>query len=194
MKQTLLISCLITSLVAITVRIASAEDSVPQHPVNADIPVKIEGEPDVGPAEPPVSAEERSDLHQVLLYIPNRILDFLDIFRIRARIGPGLGLGIRATKYAQVYLGSYASIYGGLPGPRMRQLPKSPIGLETYSGAALSVLDGTVDGGYGPDYSPTEVGVNLHLAIIGIDVEIDPVEIVDFVGGIATFDLRDDDY
>jgi hypothetical protein len=58
---------------------------------------------------------------------------------------------------------------------------------------SASVLDATVDGGIGPDYSPTEVGAGVQLAILGFDIGIDPVEIADFATGILTIDLRDDD-
>lgn len=147
---------------------------------------------DSGDDEPP--PPHGSIASKILLYIPNRIFDFLDIFRIRARVGPGFGASVRVTKYVATYLGAYATIYGGLPGPRMRKMPRSPIGFETYNGATLSVLDGTWDGGFGPDYSPSEIGVGIQLAVVGIDIGIDPVEIADFFAGILMFDIRDDDF
>ncbi len=137
--------------------------------------------------------EGHSFLVGTLLYIPNRVLDLLDIFRLRLRVGPGLAAGVRATKVAQVYAGSYATVFAGLPGPRMRSTPKLPFGLESHSGASLSVIDATVDGGIGPDFSPTEFGAGLQLAIVGFEFGIDPVEIADFATGILTIDLRDDD-
>jgi hypothetical protein len=128
-----------------------------------------------------------------LLYLPNRVLDFLDIFRLRVRVGPGIGVGARITEVVQLYFGSYAAIYAGLPGPRLRRIPRSPVGLESHSGVSISVLDATVDGGIGPGYSPTEVGAGLHLVVLGLDVGIDPVEIADFFSGIFTYDIRNDD-
>lgn len=141
--------------------------------------------------------EEDQDGHSfivgTLLYIPNRVLDIFDIFRLRIRVGPGVAIGARATKVAQGYAGTYASVYAGLPGPRLRSFPKSPIGLESNNGASLSVVDATVGGGIGPDYSPTEFGAGFQLAIIGVDFGIDPLEIVDFATGILTIDIREDD-
>lgn len=137
--------------------------------------------------------EGHSFLVGTLLYIPNRILDIFDIFRFRVRVGPGIAAGARVTQAASLYAGTYATVYAGLPGPRMRQTPKLPIGLESHSGATVSVVDATVDGGIGPDYSPTEVGGGLQLLIFGFDIGIDPVEIADFATGILTIDLRDDD-
>ena len=155
---------------------------------------------DSDPKKPAVIETEQADqedspsiLYQVLMYLPNRVLDFVDIVRLRARVGPGVAVGVRATKIAQAYAGSYASVYVGLPGPRQRQTPRSPIGLESYNGAAVSVADATVSGGIGPDYSPTEFGVSIHPLIFGLDFGIDPVEIADLVTGFFFIDLRDDD-
>ncbi len=137
--------------------------------------------------------ETHSIFHKILLYIPNRILDVFDIFRVRLRAGPGVAVGVRATKLAQVYVGSYASLYAGLPGPRLRPFPKLPVGVETNSGATVSVVDATVTGGLGPDYSSTEFGFGAQLALVGFDIGFDPYELLDFAAGLLIFDLRDDD-
>lgn len=137
--------------------------------------------------------EGRSFLVGALLYLPNRVLDLVDIFRLRVRVGPGFSVGVRATEIASAYLGSYASIYAGLPGPRQRTLPRLPVGLESHNGVSVSVADATVDGGLGPDYSPTEFGGGFQLAVAGVDFGIDPVEALDFIAGFMTIDLRDDD-
>jgi hypothetical protein len=128
-----------------------------------------------------------------LLYIPNRIFDLLDIVRFRVRVGPGLGVGARATSVVSAFVGSYATIFAGLPGPRLEPSIPLPVGLESHNGATVSLVDATVDGGIGPDYSSTEFGVSAQLAIVGFDFGIDPLEIVDFLGGILTIDLREDD-
>ena len=138
-------------------------------------------------------SQGHSVLHKIAFYLPNRVLDILDIVRVRARVGPGVAVGVRATKYAQGYLGSYASVYAGLPGPRLRRFPVSPIGLESYNGAAVSLVEATAGGGIGPNYSPTEFGVTLQAGVIGFDLGIDPYEIIDFGLGIIGLDPRDDD-
>ena len=140
-----------------------------------------------------VKEEERSLLVGTLLYLPNRVLDLLDIFRLRVRVGPGFAVGARATEVASAYLGSYMSVYAGLPGPRLRSLPRSPLWLESYNGVSLSVADATASGGLGPDYSPTELGAGFQLGVAGVDFGVDPVEVLDFVTGFVTIDLRDDD-
>jgi hypothetical protein len=130
----------------------------------------------------------------ILMYIPNRIFDVLDIVRARVRIGPGFAIGARVTEYADVFLGSYASVYVGLPGPRGRMIPRLPVGLESKSGAELSVADVTLEAGLGPDYGIAESGFGLQLGLIGFDIGVDVVEIFDLVVGLFTFDPMDDDF
>lgn len=140
------------------------------------------------------SQAEASLLEQVFWYLPNRVLDLFDMVRLRARVGPGFGVGVRATKVVQVHLGSHAAIYGGLPGPRGRRMPKSPIGLECHSGIALSMLELSTGLGFEPGYTMTEVGADLHLGLVGAAVGVDPVEIADFFAGFFLVDIRDDDF
>jgi len=139
------------------------------------------------------ASDDRSFIVGTLLYIPNRVFDLLDIVRFRVRVGPGFAIGARATEPVSAYIVSYASAYAGLPGPRLRQTPVLPVGLESHNGASLSIVDATIDGGIGPGYSWSEIGVGTQLGIVGFDFGIDPVEIVDFMTGIITIDLRGDD-
>jgi hypothetical protein len=132
-------------------------------------------------------------LHKVVMYIPNRVLDVLDIVRLRVRVGPGIAAGARATEVASAFVGAYDTVYVGLPGPRNRPEVKSPIGFESRTGVQASVLDATTSVGPGPDYSTTEIGAGVQAAIIGVDVGIDPVEIADLLAGFFFLDLRNDD-
>ena len=136
---------------------------------------------------------EHSMLHKTLLYLPNRVFDIFDLFRARVRVGPGLGAGVRVTKVGQLYLGSSAALYAGLPGPRQDRKIPLPIGVELNTGAAVSVLEASANAGLGPDYSPSEIGAGFQLVILGLDVGFDPLEVVDLLGGIAGFDPRGDD-
>lgn len=166
-------------------------------------PAAASAEWDEGPdeiVEPSLTFDEVEEgeashglLHTVLWYVPDRLLDVLDIFRLRVRLGPGVAAGVRATKVAQAYVGSYASLYAGLPGPRLRRIPKSPVGVESYNGIAISVVEAATGGGVAPDYSSTELGFDLQLGIIGLAFGVDPVEILDLGAGLLTFDPREDD-
>lgn len=139
------------------------------------------------------SDERASAGHVALMYLPNRLLDVTDVFRLRARVGPGFGVGARATTFVDAYLGSYVGIFAGLPGPRMKRGLRSPVGFESYSGLEVSVAEATIESAVGPGYSDTEFGVNLHLILIGVDIGLDPVEVLDFAAGIFTLEVRKDD-
>ncbi|MBI2875830.1 MAG: hypothetical protein HYY20_02995 [Candidatus Tectomicrobia bacterium] len=132
-------------------------------------------------------------LHRVVTYLPNRVLDVLDLVRLRVRVGPGAAVGIRATEAADFFLGSYIAIYAGLPGPRNRRLPKLPVGIENSHGIEVSVADLSTGMGLGPGYSNTEFGFGFQAALIGLDLGVDPVELLDLVGGFLLLDLRGDD-
>jgi len=133
-------------------------------------------------------------LHRIALYVPNRVLDVLDLVRLRARVGLGTALGVRATEAADVFVGSYAAVYAGLPGPRGRRIPRLPVGLESLSGVEVSAADLSSGFGAGPDYTATEFGLGFQAYLVGLDVGVDPVEAVDLVLGLLLLDLRDDDF
>ena len=146
---------------------------------------------EVGDARTP--HESTSVTHKILLYIPNRIFDLLDIVRARVRVGPGIGVGVRVTKPLQLFVGTYTSVFAGLPGPRQDAEIPIPVGLESHNGADISLLEMSVDGGIGPDYSPAEIGVSAQVLIVGADIGFDPLEIVDFAAGLVFLDLVGDD-
>jgi hypothetical protein len=146
-----------------------------------------------GAEEQAAPAESRGVLHKVVMYLPNRILDVFDIVRMRVRVGPGLAVGARATEVASAFVGAYGTVYAGLPGPRNRPTVKLPFGFESRSGVQASVLDATATGGVGPDYSTSEIGADAQAGIVGINVGVDPVEVVDLAAGFLFIDLRNDD-
>jgi hypothetical protein len=147
------------------------------------------------PPAPPAPLEVRKPrvIHKVLTYIPNRLLDIFDMARLRVRVGPGYGVSLRATDYADFTAGAYHTVYVGLPGPRGRKLPRPPIGPESRTGIEVgnAVISSNMNG---PGYSRTELGLGLHAGIIGADLGLDPMEIVDFLGGFFLWDPRHDDF
>ncbi|HZJ71350.1 MAG TPA: hypothetical protein VFF36_10510, partial [Planctomycetota bacterium] len=66
-----------------------------------------------------------------------------------------------------------------------------PFGLETRSGAEVSVVDATAEGGV--NYGFLEVGLGAQIAIIGFDLGVDVWEVVDFAAGLVTLDPVHDD-
>lgn len=130
--------------------------------------------------------------HRLLFYIPNRIFDVFDLVRARLRVGPGFAIDARVTKYGDLYAGGYTALFVGLHGPRTEPGIPWPIGFEARAGIkATSLADVATKG---PPYGYGEVGVGFQATIVGIDVGIDAVEILDLVLGLFFIDLTGDDF
>jgi hypothetical protein len=129
----------------------------------------------------------------ILLYLPNRVFDLLDVVRARLRLGPGVALDLRATEFADLYLGAYTSVFVGIPGPRGEPEINWPFGIESLAGAELSVADASTGAGTDPGYGSFEFGLGLQALLVGFDVGVDPWEAVDFLAGILTLDPGGDD-
>ena len=131
--------------------------------------------------------------HRLLFYIPNRIFDVFDIVRARVRLGPGFGIGVRATELADFNLSAYTAIWVGIHGYRGEPSIPWPVGAEAVAKAEISIADAEASAG-GPLYGPVEFGLGFHAALLGVDVGIEPWEIVDLVLGLFTFDPVGDDF
>jgi hypothetical protein len=169
----------LTLLLAATLSILS---SLPTAAQEASVP----------PVVPPASVPSLQ--HRLLWYLPNRFLDLFDLFRARVRIGPGLALNIRCTRWADFYAGEYHALYLGLPGPREAPVCPIPAGLEQEKGLSLLGVDATDSLPHEPGYSDTEFTVGAHLLLVGAEVGFDPVEAADFALGFFLLDPRRDDH
>jgi hypothetical protein len=130
--------------------------------------------------------------HRVLFYIPNRIFDVFDLVRARVRVGPGLAVDARVTKYGDLYVGGYSALFVGIHGPRTEPRIPWPIGFEARAGIkATSLADVASEG---PAYGYGEVGVGFQVAIVGVDIGADVVEVLDLVLGLFFIDLTGDDF
>ena len=135
--------------------------------------------------EEPLSEKEQTFFRGLLWYLPNRVIDFFDIFRVDVGIGGAAGGVLRATRYGQVG-GRYISPLSARVGIRGRTVP---FFLEKHSEA-----------GFGSNFqqtpnrhvTPYEVGVGVD-AIVGGYVGISFDELLDFFAGFALFDLKQDD-
>jgi hypothetical protein len=134
---------------------------------------------------------EAGPLMSILCYIPNRVFDILDIVRLRLRVGPGISLGVRATKPVSAFLGTHLTVWAGLHGPRGRLWLPLPFGFESRSGAQASVVDLAKSGCY---YGPLEIGFETQLFLLGPNVGVAPFEVIDFIAGIFFIDLQNDDF
>ncbi|HVP76455.1 MAG TPA: hypothetical protein VMV04_01030 [Thermodesulfobacteriota bacterium] len=130
--------------------------------------------------------------HRLLFYIPNRIFDVFDVARARVRVGPGFAVDARVTKYGDLYAGAYSTLFVGVHGPRTQPNIPWPVGLEARAGIkATSVANAATQG---PRYGYGEVGAGFQAAILGIDLGVDVVEVLDLVLGFFFIDLTGDDF
>ena len=127
----------------------------------------------------------------ILFYIPNRVFDVLDIVRLRLRVGPGISVGVRATKPATLFIGPHMTVWAGLHGPRGKPRLPLPFGFEARSGAQVSVVDLAKSGAY---YGPLEIGLEFQLFLIGPNVGVAPYELVDCLLGFFFIDIQNDDF
>lgn len=142
--------------------------------------------------EPEVEEKDRSLLVGILLYLPNRIFDVFDIARLRVRVGPGLSLGARVTRPVSLALGTHGALFVGLHGPRGEASIPWPVGIESFAGAEISVVDnGRVGNVY---YGLGEIGAGTQLLILGLEAGVDPWEVLDFIVGLVTVDVAKDDF
>jgi hypothetical protein len=176
------VSCAIAALVVLVASAALAQQPAEQP----------------APAPPPAAAtpapEPEREKHPFLMYIPNRIFDVLDIVRLRARVGPGFALSARATEFVDATLGGYTSVFAGLRGPRNEPRIPWPVGIENYAGVEVSVVGQRDEDRFSPHYGRLEVGAGLHLILVGLDIGVDPGEVIDLAAGLLTLDTRGDDY
>jgi hypothetical protein len=124
---------------------------------------------------------------QVLLWVPNRVLDFVDIFKFDLGAGPAAGAVLRITEYGQVGYRQMlpASVRVGILG---RRFP--------------AMVEHSNELGIGPAFlesqqrrvCPGEVGVGADLFLIGAYGGICVDELFDFLAGIFFLDVKDDDF
>jgi hypothetical protein len=141
-----------------------------------------------------VQPAERGMGHVILAYLPNRIFDLFDLARVRVRLGPGVGAGVRATQLIDVNAGLYTAFFAGLRGPRQQVMVPWPFGVETLTGVELGPAEVGGNRAEDPGYSPTEIGASIHPVLLGLDLGVDPYEVLDMLCGLFLLDPRADDF
>jgi hypothetical protein len=123
---------------------------------------------------------------QVLLWVPNRVMDFIDIFRVDAGLGPSYGGVIRLSKYAQA---------------GYRKVNPASIRVGDFGRRAPVMAERSSEYGFGPNFvsskdreiCPGEVGVGADIGIAGLYGGVCVDEAADFLAGIFFMDLKHDD-
>lgn len=127
-------------------------------------------------------------------YVPNRVLDAADVVRARVKAGPGLGAGARVSDSFSFYAGRSHAAYVGFPGPRGKLGLRAPWGWENKRGLVVMGLDATDELPHAPVYERSEIGISLHLLLLGAELGVSPREFWDFWAGWVGLDPSNDDF
>ena len=155
----------------------------------------------------------RSKAARICLYVPDRILDFLDIVSFDLHMGPSAFINLHATRAAQA--GAGGRVVGGIGWHRQRSLG---IQYQTEGGVAVlpfgaqgHLLGSVGSSGFGSSmghiaglHRPSSeiyqdyrdywaVGTSAS-AFIGMDVDFHPLQLADFIVGWGLVDFLNDDF
>jgi hypothetical protein len=131
-----------------------------------------------------VPTKRSSFLDQVLFYIPNRALDLIDIGRLSVGVGPGFDANVRVTELATVGMGQYETTRFGMKG---RTLPVYEENIDEGGVGFLGYVNGKLQ------RDPSEIGGDLHVGVVGLQVAASLAEAADFLAGLILIDLQKDD-
>ena len=113
-------------------------------------------------------------------------MDFVDVFRVDAGLGPSYGGVVRVSKYAQV---------------GYRHMSPASVRVGAFGRQAPFLVERTNEQGFGPWYKssrdrvvcPGEVGAGADVFIAGLYVGVCADEAFDLLAGILFFDPNHDD-
>lgn len=122
----------------------------------------------------------------VLLWVPNRVLDLIDVFRVDAGVGPAVGAVVRVTEYGQL---------------GYRQFAPFSLRVGGFGRKFPAIIERSNEIGAGPAFlqSPDrevcvgELGAGLDLFLVGAYGGVCVDELADFVAGLFFIDIKDDD-
>lgn len=179
--------CIVALVIAARGPLAAQAQDLPLIPDSVDDLVPTSPKPAWSDLATAVTDPEETWWDEILLYIPNRILDLLDVFRIDVGVGASFGAVVRVTEYGQV---------------GYRQMMPMSFRVGDFGRRLPMMLETSNEFGVGPLYVPSsdrevcpaEIGVGADAFVVGAYGGICLDEVVDFVAGIFLVDLKEDDY
>ena len=159
-------------------------------------------------------SENRSIAGRIGYYLPDRILDMLDVVSADAHVGPGCLLNVHATRAVQAGAGVRAVLGFGWHSQRNLGFQYQtegglvilPYGAQGHSIGAAGTSGVRSSTGHvaGTHLPSTEVyqdyrdywafGGAASLLAVGMDVDFHPVQVVDFLTGWVGVDFLNDDF
>lgn len=127
----------------------------------------------------------------ILLYIPNRIVDLLDIVHVGVGIGPGIGLGLHFTRYGRLWAAAGVDLGIGWVGRYAK-----PYEMAIYYFAAAGPVEAKprTEKNHYMHIPKWDIGAYLHGSLADAYAGVAPDEILDFLVGWSTYDTKGDDW
>src|SRR5690606_24788312 len=118
----------------------------------------------------------------ILLYLPNRIVDLLDVVHVGYGVGPGAGIGLHFTRYGRLLAVAGVDVGIGWFGRYARPYQAA---IYALAAAGPMIAPPNADEKWVRWHIPRwDIGVYLHALLDQAYVGIAPDEIVDFVVGL----------
>lgn len=135
----------------------------------------------------PPELEEREWWMEVIWWLPNRLLDLVDVFKVDVGVGPAYGAGVKVTEYGQA---------------AYRKMDPFSFRIGAFGRQAPVMVETSDEIGIGPNMQmsldrqvcPGELGIGADLFLFGGYAGICLDELVDFSAGLFFIDLLDDDF
>ena len=126
---------------------------------------------------------------KILFYLPNRILDLLEVVRLGVHVGPGIGLDVRASRFIQLAADTSANV-----GVAWQGRDKLPVVSQIYHTMALGPVRVGTGTGLRYKHTASETSLVANAGLVGFLAAYDSMELLDFVFGWTTYDLKKDDW
>ncbi|MCB1180348.1 MAG: hypothetical protein KDK36_22400 [Leptospiraceae bacterium] len=149
----------------------------------------------------------------IMWYIPDRILDAIEMVDFWLNIGPQIGFGAKATSALQAEAFAGAYIGAGIGQKKMLGIKTEgrsailigPFGPLAHAGSSVGTGGFQFGGDFEYFHTPSKplyqdlkdywaLGFRVGVGFWGVEFEYHPIEIVDFIGGIFLFDPLNDDF
>ena len=158
--------------------------------------------------------EDSSFLYRLILYLPDRAFDLLDVFSFDLHLGIGAYANVHVTRAAQAGGGLRSKIGAGWHDQRSLGMASEAevglaalaLGAQSFSGASVGVPGGLAlgaDSMVGMHWPSDElyqtyrdywaIGASVTLGLVGFEFDLHPMQIFDFVGGVLFMDFARDD-
>jgi hypothetical protein len=136
--------------------------------------------------EPTQQGEGSPIWAQILLWLPNRVLDLIDVFRLDVGVGPSFGAVVRVTKYGQL---------------GYRQMAPASLRVGDFGRQMPVLIESSNEFGVSPAYVDSadrkicdgEIGLGADVLVAGAYGGVCVDEFADFLAGIFFIDLKNDD-